>query len=139
MGDIDKYTIAELEQALSSIDRAAYPERAKKLSDAMEQKSQRAASLEGELNAIKGVQHKPLQAGADFLDFVGSFLCSWGLLIGLLGLAGVFGAGTVTWNGSTVHGFGALFATLFVLAIFAVIVAGGMFLGYLLFNKLRRG
>lgn len=138
MRDFENFTIQELEEALSGIDRAEYPQRTKDLSEELARKRIRASELRSELSRLSG-RPSPPEKGADFLDFLGSFVCSWGLLIGLAGLAGVFGADTVTWNDGTVHGMGALIVSLFLLAFSAVLAGGSMYLGYLLFSRLRRG
>jgi hypothetical protein len=56
----------------------------------------------------------------------------------ILGVAAVFGANTVTWNGQNIYGVPALFVAAGLNMVFAAIFAGLQKLGYWLLGLVRR-
>ncbi len=56
----------------------------------------------------------------------------------ILGIAGVFGSNTVTWNGRNVYGFAAIIVAIVLNVVFAAIFAGLQKLGFVILGLIRR-
>ena len=136
--DVTKYTLKELESAIQGIDQEQYYQR---YQDLMKEKQKRQVEVNVALREFTEVSgwtideliehhHKKI----DFKDTFGGYLFSFGLIGFLVVLAGVFGANTVSWNGSNVHGLYAFIVGVPLVLLFTLILGGLAYLGVLLFR-----